>query len=189
MNTSHPNWLPLLSIALLSVVGSTGRAQESTVSPVQHFARSFVGFCAQNAGQNEKVEAAANALGFEELEGDMKAMVAPQDPNADYTGWLIRDNAQMPMLLGISEAEMKGMPYSNCVVANPNVPMDEVVAELQQLIGFGDLILDEEAVGQRYRVWQTDAIAQRSVISVMDAPAMGIEGGTISLSAPTVLRN
>ena len=175
-----------LAFGVSALLGSASQAQEDSVNPTQHFARAFVGFCAQSTGNNDKVVAAANALGFKELEGDMKAMVAPQDPNAEYAGWLVEDEGQMPLLLGISEAEMKGVQYSNCVVANPNVPMDEVLEELQRLISFGNLLHEEEAMGQRYRIRETSSVAERSFISVMDAPAMGIEGGTLSLSAPSL---
>jgi len=150
-----------------------------------YIARAFIGNCAQNAGRIDKVAAAARAFGWQELEGDMKAMVAPQDPNTKFSGWLVREDGQQPFMLGISEAMLKGVSYSMCVVSSPYVDMESVVTEVRKLTTFGKLLDNMEEAGQRYRVWATEQLAPRSFVSAIDAPKMGITGGTISLSAPT----
>ncbi|WP_146193184.1 hypothetical protein [Maritimibacter sp. 55A14] len=150
-----------------------------------YLARSFVGHCVQNAGRVDKVSAAARVAGWKEVQGDMKAMLAPQDPSAEYSGWLVLEEGKTPFLLGISKADLNGMDYSICVVANPNIEVDEVLTEIRNLASIGKIIDSVEEAGQRYRVWSTEKIAEQSFISAVDAPKMDIRGGTISLSAPT----
>ncbi|MEZ5913333.1 MAG: hypothetical protein R3D84_14860 [Paracoccaceae bacterium] len=150
-----------------------------------YLARAFIGTCVQNIGRVDKVAAGARALGYKELEGDMKAMVAPQDPNADYSGWLVAEKDKKPYLVGISQAKLNGEDYSICVIANPYVAIDDVLEEIQNLTTLDSQIANSEEAGQRYRVWATEGIAARSFVSAVDAPQMGIVGGTISLSAPT----
>ncbi|MFN4157734.1 MAG: hypothetical protein ACK4GO_04940 [Gemmobacter sp.] len=148
-------------------------------------AREFIGVCAQNAGRTDKIAAAARMFGYGELVDDMKAMFAPQDPSAEFSGWLATVENGPKYLLGISNGEINGKDYSICVISNPNISIDEVLDEIRKLTVFGELVDNSEEVGQRYRVWKTDKIASQSFLSVVDAPKMGIVGGTISLSAPT----
>ncbi len=172
-------------VAVIPLAAATDSAVAQVESDAVYLARAFVGTCAQNVGRVDKVAAGARAMGYEELEGDMKAMLAPQDPTADYAGWLFAEKDKQPFLVGISQARLNGEDYSICVVANPNVAMDEVLNEIQNLTTFGDQIENSEEAGQRYRIWATEELAERSFISAVDAPKMGIVGGTISLSAPT----
>lgn len=176
-------------LAGLAIVVSMGITAQSALaqeeSDALYLARAFIGTCGLNAGRIDKVAAGARALGYKELEGDMKAMLAPQDPNADYSGWLFAEKDKKPFLVGISQAKIDGSDYSICVVANPYVATDEVLEEIQSLTKFGEQIVNSEEAGQRYRVWATDELAERSFISAVDAPKLGIVGGTISLTAPT----
>ncbi len=148
-----------------------------------HLARAFVGNCGQNAGRIDRVESFANAMGHQKLEGDLKEMLAPQDPNIEYLGWLVKEEDFAPYLLGISEGPVDGVILSNCVIANPNISMEDVLAAVQELVEFGPQLDSFESAGQRYRVWSTNSIAEGSFVAVLDAPAMGLIGGAMTLSA------
>ncbi len=173
----------LVAFSLCSVAANPVFSQDS--ENVVSLARSFVGHCAQNVGRIDKIGSAASTFGWKELEGDMKDMLAPQNPNVEYSGWMVADEGQAPFLLGISSAVLRGVDYSICVVANPDAPIDDVLFEIRKLMTFGHQIDNIEEAGQRYRVWSTSALAENSFVSAVDAPKMGIFGGTISLSAPT----
>ncbi|HEY9039537.1 MAG TPA: hypothetical protein VIN05_11435 [Roseovarius sp.] len=169
--------------SLFFTMGNPAFSQAS--EDVVLLARSFIGHCVQNVGRVDKVASAARSFGWNELEGDMKDMLAPQNPNVDYSGWMVADEGQIPFLLGTSSAVLDGVDYSICVVANPDAPVDDVLSEIRKLMTFGQQIDNVEEAGQRYRVWSTNALAKNSFVSAIDAPKMGIFGGTISLSAPT----
>ena len=173
--------LAIFSGATFGVPASIAQADQGT--DAQNLARSFVGNCVQNEGRTDKITSAAKTFGWRELSGDMKAMLGPQDPSVEYSGWFVTESETPPYLLGISKGELNGAIYETCSLASPNMNMDSVLLEVEKLLSLGKLIDDSESGGQRYRVWSTDSIADKSFMSVTSAPKMGIAGGTISLSA------
>lgn len=158
-------------------------AQE--ISDATYLARSFMGHCAQNVGRIDKIQAAARVLEFKKIEGDLAAMFAPQDPNAFFEGWFVTGESPQPFILGVAIGEIDDREYAICTVSNPNTDIEAVRDEIDLLANFGTLLDDTMAGGQRYRVWETSEIAERSFVTVIDAKKMGINGGTVSLSAPS----
>ena len=177
---------PFLAAAIWTSLAIPSVVHSDDTTDAVHLARAFVGYCIQNPGRNDQVQAAAIAFDFSPLEGEFKTMLGPEDPDAEYEGWLVSDEGFSPYLLGISEGRVNGLLISNCTVANPNIPMDEVLEELQNLVSFGPSLDDFQNSGQHYRVWSTESVADGSWISVLDAPEMGVIGGTISFSTKTV---
>ena len=163
-------------------LGTPANLLAEQVTDAIHLARAFVGYCGQNPGRNDQISAAAMVLGFLPLDEEQKTMLGPEDPNIDYQGWMVSDEGFSPYLLGVSEGLAGGHVVSNCVVANPNIPMTEVLTEIQRLLEFGPSLDDFSSAGQHYRVWSTNSIAEGSWIAVVDSPEMGVVGGTIALS-------
>ena len=182
MRLSNAQLCLALAMTLASAIPAFGQTAKD--EQALYIAQAFVGHCAQNPGRNDKVEAAARQFGYEELEGEEKLMLGPQDPNVKYSGWIVKEEGQPAYLLGVSEGLTNDVPYSNCTVANPNVSMDEVLSSIRSMVTIGNVLQETEGAGQRYRAWQTDTIAARSFLSATDAPKLGISGGTVSLSAP-----
>ncbi|MGC1496887.1 MAG: hypothetical protein WA790_13835 [Sulfitobacter sp.] len=171
------------SVCLLNAVHS-GPAMAEASEPTE-LAQAFVGNCVLNAGRNDKIESAASVLGFEELAGEMALMFAPQDPTAKYRGWVAKGNKPELFILGISQSILDGVEMSTCVVGNPQIDSEQVLAALRAIITLEELRYDDSESGQRYRIWGTDDITKNSFISLVDAKKLGIAGGTFSFSAPT----
>lgn len=150
------------------------------------FVRAFVGMCGQNAGNYDLIIDAATALGFHDLPENMKSLFAPQNPNADFVGFLATEVEGAPFILGLSKAEVDGVSNTSCVVANPYIKTESVVSALEEIVGVGPTISDEKGMGQRLRVWDTHSWAEGSFISLTDAEPMGYGGATLGMTAPTV---
>jgi len=177
----RPALVPIAVLFIHVVVGaSLAAASESS-----DLARAFVGHCITNAGRNDKIESSAEVFGYEELSGAKAQMFAPQDPNARFRGWMVKDDLSPLYALGISWSERNGIEMSNCDVANPDLDSEEVLRELQKIITMGNTRFDDDDAGQRYRIWGTDNIAPNSFISLIDAKKLGIDGGTFAFSSPT----
>jgi hypothetical protein len=173
----------VLTFASTAAVALGSFAAADDLANATFLANAFVGNCAQNAGRNDRVSAFADFMEYEELEGDLKTMLSPQDPSVEYDGWIVREDDAPLYLLGISEYQNAGVTLQTCSIANPSVSMDFVTAEIERLMIFDRQIDSFDLAGQRNRVWSTTSLAEGSFVTIMDAPDMGEIGGTVSLSA------
>ena len=178
MKTACITTFGLLLSSLLS-------AQAAFAADTDELVKIFIGHCVLNAGRIDKTEAAATALEYEELSEEMAMALAPQDPNVEFKGWIVRDELSSPYALGISWSERDDEEISNCVVSSTNVDTEATLSALHVLIQFDEPRFDHEEAGQRYRIWGTDHITANSFITLIDANKLGIPGGTFSFSAPT----
>ncbi len=168
----------------LSANAQTASERAAAVSGAD-FVRAFLGNCAQNAGNFDIVITAAEALGFADLPEEMKPLVAPQDPQAEFVGYYAQSGDGAPYFLGVAKGDLEGRSFTICAIANPYIETAQVVSALDEFIGTGIPDHDESALGQRYRVWFIDEVSQDAFISLTDAEPMGYGGATLAISAPS----
>ncbi|MEP1558049.1 MAG: hypothetical protein ABJJ90_15105 [Lentilitoribacter sp.] len=94
------------------------------------FVRAFLGHCDQNAGDIERVVSAAKSLGYRDLPDEMKPLIAPQDPYAEFDGFIALKGEGAPFFLGVSKAAFNGKPYVTCALGNPYIETAQVVSAL-----------------------------------------------------------
>jgi hypothetical protein len=178
----------LLCCALqLPTLAHTQTASErAAVVSGEDFVRAFLGNCAQNAGLFDRVISAAEALGFADLPGEMKPLVAPQNPNTEFVGFYAQSGVGAPYFLGVAKGDLDGRSFTICSVANPYIETAQVVSALRNFADIGDPDHDDSAMGQRYRVWLVDDWSEDAFISLTDAEPMGYGGATLTISAPSV---
>lgn len=151
------------------------------------FVRAFLGNCAQSPGNFDRIVAASEALGFSDLPEEMKPLMAPQDPKAEFVGYYAQTGEAAPYLVGVSRSVVNnGQSITVCAIANPFINTAELVSALQSFASLGDPDHDETAMGQRFRVWFSDDLPQGAYISLTDAEPMGYDGATLSLLAPSI---
>ena len=63
--------------------------------PGDEFVRAFIGNCAQSPGDFDRIVAASNALGHSDLPAEMKPLIAPQDPEAEFMA-ISLEQAKLP---------------------------------------------------------------------------------------------
>lgn len=168
----------------LEATAQTASEQAAAVSG-EDFVRAFLGNCAQNAGNFDIVIAAAEALGFADLPEEMKPLLAPQDPEAEFVGYYAQSGDGAPYFLGVAKGDLEGRSFTICSVANPYIETAQVVSALEKFAATGVPDHDESAMGQRYRVWFVDEWSQDAFISLTDAEPMGYGGATLAMSAPS----
>lgn len=177
-------------LVLLGVVSGGAWAQTAEglgkkVDP-QDFVRAFLGNRGQYPGQFDRVKASAKAMGFKDLPQNLRPLMAPQDPNAEFAGFFVADGPGSPYLLGVSRSVVDGKTLVACAVANPYIEAAGVVASLDKLAALGKPIQDETGMGQRIRVWDSGKFSNGSFVSLVDAGPMGMGGATLSILAPEV---
>lgn len=172
-------WMPLM-------------AQSQTVSERaaevsgDDFVRAFLGNCAQSPGDFARIVAASEALGFADLPEELKPLIAPQDPEAEFVGFFAQSGEAAPYFVGVSKSVVSGQSVTVCAIANPYINTAEVVSALQSFVLLGDPDDDETTMGQRFRIWFPDELPQGTYISLTDAEPMGYGGATLSILAPSV---
>jgi len=152
--------------------------------PEEDVAIAFIAHCVLNAGRIDKVEAAARVFDYELLQPDQAIMLAPQDPNAYFKGWLVRKGQGAPYFLGVAEGVMNREVLSTCSVSIGEYDTDLIETHLRAHVNIGRLISEDRSGGQRWRLWDASAIAKGALISITDAKNLGLEGGTFSFSSP-----
>ncbi|MYE01450.1 MAG: hypothetical protein F4Y03_09235 [Alphaproteobacteria bacterium] len=152
--------------------------------PSASFVRAFLGHCAQNPGQCERVTKMARAFGTQDLPASMVPLMAPQDQNAQFEGFIVLDGEGAPFLFGVSKGIANGVRMCTCAVANPYANAAEVASTLVEFSGLGRPSLDEATMGQRFRLWSTNGWARGSHISLTDAGPSGLGGVTLGMIAP-----
>ncbi|MBE0455377.1 MAG: hypothetical protein IBX58_17110 [Roseovarius sp.] len=174
--------------ALLLPVLATAQTASERAAEVsgEDFVRAFLGNCAQNAGNFNIVISAAEAFGFADLPDEMKPLLAPQDPHAEFVGYYAQSGDGAPYFLGVAKGDLDGRSFTNCSIANPYIETAQVVSALQDLADTGAPDHDETAMGQRYRVWFVNEWSQDAFISLTDAEPMGYGGATLTMSAPSI---
>jgi hypothetical protein len=161
-------------------------SERAAVVSGEDFVRAFLGNCAQNAGLFDRVISAAEALGFLDLPEEMKPLIAPQDPNAEFVGFYAQSGDGAPYFLGVARGDLDGRSFAICSITNPYVETALVVSALENFADVGVPDHDESAMGQRYRVWLVDEWSEDAFISLTDAEPMGYRGATLAISAPSV---
>ncbi|GHE98154.1 hypothetical protein GCM10016455_18530 [Aliiroseovarius zhejiangensis] len=148
------------------------------------FISAFLGNCAQNPGRLDKVGAIASTLGYAELPKEYELLLAPQDPQAPFQGWIATDGPGAPFLIGISEGKLRGVTYQFCAVSNPFLDAERAMDILEQHIQLSQPYVDESTAGQRYRAWLVDEVLSGAFLSTTDIGGMGYRGLTLSIAAP-----
>jgi len=166
----------VVALVMLSMLPQTAKSEELGKELV--FA--FVGGCMRALPDLERIEAAANVLGWELLEGDVARMLAPAAADAEWKGWLVDDAPAPPYFFGVSTGTLNGERVAICSVANPHAPVEELMPHLQLSLGLDEPIADETSAGQRFRAWNVDVDGRNAIVSLTDAEPMGQPGLTLS---------
>ena len=148
------------------------------------FVQGFLGHCAQNAGNNQRVIDALEMLGLPPVPDKLRPLVGPSDPNAEFQGWFESDQEQGPYFIGVSSGEIDGETFHTCAITNPYIDTKVVVAAIINLAELERPDFDETSAGQRLRVWETDDWLIGSMVMLTDAEPMNLGGATLSISAP-----
>ena len=178
--------LLLGAILLASPSASQNISDRASKVSGEDFVRAFVGNCGLNAGNIDLVIASAKALNFAPLPEQFKPLMAPQDPNAEFSGFLVLDGDGSPYLLGVSRSVSDGKTMEACAVANPYIKTSTVVSALSKIVGLGTADEDESQMGQRYRLWATAKWMAGSYVMLTDAEPMGLDGATLGIVAPSI---
>jgi hypothetical protein len=177
----------LCGVLLVPLMTSAQTASERAAKVSgDDFVRAFLGNCAQSPGDFDRIVSASKALGFADLPEEMKPLMAPQDPKAEFVGYYAETGEAAPYFVGVSRSVVDGQSFTACAIANPYIDTAEVVSALQSFLQLGDPADDETAMGQRYRIWIADELPQGSYISLTDAEPMGYGGATLALLAPSI---
>lgn len=178
----------LLCCALLFPALATAQTASERAAAVsgEDFVRAFLGNCAQNAGNFDIVIAAAEVLGFSDLPVEMKPLLAPRDPRAEFVGYYAQSGDGAPYFLGVAKGDLDGRSFTICSIANPYIETAQVVSALEKFADIDAPDHDESAMGQRYRVWLVDEWSADAFISLTDAEPMGYGGATLAISAPSI---
>lgn len=169
----------------LTVSAQTASERATEVSGGE-FVRAFLGNCSQSPGDFNRTVATANALGHSDLPAEMKPLVAPQDPEAEFIGYYAQTGEAAPYLMGVSKSDVNGESITICAVANPYINTAEVVSALQSFFQLGAPDVDETAMGLRHRNWFTDDLPKGAYIWLVDGQPMGYDGATLSLLSPSI---
>ena len=147
-------------IILLSLLSGTAcRAEGVTVGDMfravkpSDLVSAFLGHCVHNPGRLDKVEAAADALGYATTPEPFWTMLSPQAADALYHSWFVIEGEGAPFLLGISEGPFENELYQICAVSNPFLNADDVLESLKKFVQLDDQFADEVIAGQRTRTW------------------------------------
>ncbi len=167
---------------------ATMAQDESTSADVsgESFVRAFIGNCGQNPGNFDLVVGIAEGIEAQEIPDEMRAMMAPQDPSAEFKGYFVQTGEGAPYMLGVSRSMSDGQMMVSCVVANPNIDTSSVVSAIESIISPGALEFDETQMGQRMRIWLTEDSAAGSYMALTDGEPMGYEGATLAMVAPGI---
>lgn len=152
----------------------------------EDFVRAFLGNCVYNSGDFQRLINAAEALGFTELPEEMRPILAPQDPNAEFFGFSAQSGEGAPYIIGLSRGELDGRTLINCAIANPYIETAKVVFALQNFLQVDRPSYEDITMGQRYRLWMVNGWSEGTLVSLMDAEPMGRGGATLTISAPEI---
>ena len=173
------------ALQLPALAHAQSASERAAVVSGEDFVRAFLGNCAQNAGLFERVISAAEALGFADLPEEMRPLIAPQDPNAEFVGFYAQSGDGAPYFLGVAKGDLEGRSFTICSIANPYIETAQVVSALEGFANIGVPNHDESAMGQRYRIWSVDEWSDGAFVSLTDAEPMGLGGATLAISAPS----
>jgi hypothetical protein len=165
------NFLPALATA------QTPSIEETVVN-------AFLGNCALNLPNLDKIRAASRTLGWKSLPRDAATMMGPIDPSVQFEGWMVSDLA-VRYLVGISVGRIGVQPVVTCTVANPDLKQDALLGDLHQKLKL-ETLNDVREAGQRYRAWTTEVNGYSMLISLTTMQNENSPGG--SLSAAVKLR-
>ena len=167
--------LPAIIVCL--IVGSRVHAAGGNGKEI---AFAFIGGCLQVLPDLDRIEAAARALKWKPIEGDIAIMMAPKAPDAKWKGWLVIRKPAPPYFMAISSGVFRGEDMAICTVSSPYIPVTEVFPHLEKTPGLKRPIADESSAGQRTRFWRIEVDGQPAFMSLLDAEPMGQPGLSLS---------
>jgi hypothetical protein len=171
---------PSAFLLILCLGASAAQADDQSIALVKE----FVGACVQAMPQIDRVEAAANALGWKRLEGDIAKMLqSRENPEANKL-WLALRPGMPPYMIGTSRGTFRGKPSAICVVSNPYAPSSAVANDLTSLLHLFSAVHDEVEAGQRMRVWSTRLDGREGYITLTDASPLNEPGVTLAVMLP-----
>jgi hypothetical protein len=165
------------AVAVQTVRASDEHAQQKAA---ESLIKAFVGICVQTVPNLDRVDAAARLAAWKEIKGDAAKMIAPQDPAADFRGWLVENEANVPFFVAVSESAPPGRHIAVCSVGNPFAPMLPVRRALEKFLGLNAPISQDVSGGQQNIVWSTSSGTADVLISLLAASPMNEDGITLS---------
>jgi hypothetical protein len=169
---------------LSALVRSPAHADEASVKhAADSLVKAFIGGCVQVMPNVDRIETSAKALGWKELDQTAAAMFAPPSPTAKWKAWLVKEGADVPFFLGISQGTANGKSISVCAVVNPYAPPSPVRAALTKMLSLGEPLRTEIDGGQQYTYWLTKFMDKEIIISFIDTTPMEETGVNIAVTS------
>jgi hypothetical protein len=163
---------------LLPLAAQPTRADDGKLASA--LANAFVGNCLQALPDLKRIEAAARVMGAKLVEGDAATMLAPEDPKAEWKGWLVNRGPAPPYFLAISTGTVHNESMAICTVMNRGAPADLVLKQLTVLLKLGAPIANDTSLGQRTRAWNISLNGKSAILTVIDASPTSEPGVTMS---------
>ena len=117
---------------------ATAQTESERAASGESFVRAFLGNCALNAGNFDRIVTTADALEYSDLPEKLKPLFAPQNSLVEFSGYYIKSGDGAPFFLGVSKGNFKGRLFVNCTISNPYIETAEVVSALQKFADTGD---------------------------------------------------
>lgn len=161
-------------IAFLFAVFSNAEFALAQQSVGLVFSQTFIGTCAQDFPDTDRLKAAAKTFGWKELnDPNIRAMFGPADPSAIWQSWfLTQDNSKF--VVGISEGIVDGKQVRTCNLVQDRTDVKSVISELTKLLNATKIDESMEA-GQRSMVWQFKKNDQSYLLLTLDGTPMNME--------------
>ena len=138
------------------------------------FVQTFMGSCAIEIGNHDRVRAAAKAMKWKLItDPNARKMLGPADGNQKWTGWLIQQDKR-GFMLALTEGEIDNLSVLTCTLVGDVSDVDATKRRIVQLLA-ADRQANDEANGQRTEVWNFKSERGRQALSSIDAQAMGMK--------------
>ena len=154
----------LVCLFFLSFWSFSEKSHAQETSEYSQFTEFFIGACLRALPDIERMKAAARVMEWKPLEGDIAAMVAPADTNAEWQGWVVPEGDDL-FMFGVSEGSMDSRKVSVCVTSAFELDQESLVQELQATLKL-KLIVDETNALQRARGWETSIDGQKIIVNL-----------------------
>lgn len=159
-----PKLTAIICLFLLSLGALSERSHAQETSKASKFTEFFVGACLRALLDIERMKAAARVMEWKPLNGDVAAMIAPVDPNAEWQGWAVPEGDDL-FMFGVSEGSLGSRKASICTTSAGELDQERLVQELQASLNL-KLIVDETDALQRARGWETSIDGQKLIVNL-----------------------
>jgi hypothetical protein len=170
-------------VTLLSTALVAHAEEKAENKAAQALVTLFIRTCVESMPNLDRVEAAAKALGWWELDDVTKRMLAPRDPSARFNGWNVR-GSDASYMIGISQGADGNKAISNCVINSSASPVP-VIAALKSELKLKDPLRvgyeggqGNDFKGARVTYWRT-RVADHNIL-ISSAEPMDEPGTTLS---------